>query len=66
MATLLPALENGILVGIGQSPWHTVQYFKTTGYNGKKDLEASENHRIAWKDVFSKPITGSRTNLRWV
>lgn len=39
------------------------RYFKTTGYNGKKDLKASENHRIAWRDVFSKPITGGPTSV---
>ena len=44
-------------------PMAQKQYFKTTGYNGKKDLEASENHRIAWKDVFSKPITGGPTSV---
>lgn len=37
------------------------QFFKTTGYNGKKDLEATDQHRAAWKQAFSKPISGGPT-----
>ena len=30
----------------------------TTGYRGKKDLTATDKHRAAWREVFSKPIPG--------
>jgi len=34
------------------------KWFSTTGYRGKKDLTATDNHRAAWREVFSKPIPG--------
>jgi len=37
------------------------EWFKTTGYGGKKDLEATDAHRAAWKEAFSKPIPGGPT-----
>ena len=36
-------------------------FFATTGYGGKKDLQATEDHRQAWRDVFSRPIPGGPT-----
>ena len=36
-------------------------FFKTTGYNGKKDLVATDEHRKAWRDAFSEPITDGPT-----
>ena len=35
-----------------------MKYFKSTGYGGKKELVATDEHRAAWKEVFSKPIQG--------
>ena len=35
--------------------------FKTTGYGGRKDLTATDEHRAAWRTAFSKPITGGPT-----
>ncbi|MFN3193174.1 MAG: sulfatase family protein [Aureliella sp.] len=35
--------------------------FRSTGYKGKKDLQATEEQRRAWGDVFSKPIPGGPT-----
>lgn len=35
--------------------------FRTTGYRGKKDLVATDEHRAAWREVFSQPITGGPT-----
>ena len=35
--------------------------FRTTGYRGKKDLKATDEHRVAWREVFSKPIPGGPT-----
>ncbi len=35
--------------------------FRTTGYRGKKNLTATDEHRAAWKEVFSKPIPGGPT-----
>jgi len=35
--------------------------FRTTGYRGKKDLQATDEHRAAWREVFSKPIPGGPT-----
>ena len=32
--------------------------FRTTGYGGKKDLTATDEHRAAWREVFAKPIPG--------
>ncbi|MFT4550911.1 MAG: arylsulfatase A, partial [Verrucomicrobiales bacterium] len=32
--------------------------FRTTGYKGKKDITATDEHRQAWREVFSKPISG--------
>ena len=37
------------------------ELFRTTGYRGKKDLVATDEHRAAWKEVFSKPISGGPT-----
>ena len=33
-------------------------FFRTGGYGGKKDITATDEHRTAWKAVFSKPIPG--------
>ena len=35
--------------------------FRTTGYRGKKDLQATDEHREAWREVFSHPIPGGPT-----
>ena len=32
--------------------------FSSTGYRGKKNLSATDEQRAAWREVFSKPITG--------
>ena len=32
--------------------------FLTGGYNGKKDITATAEHRAAWHETFSQPITG--------
>ena len=32
--------------------------FLSTGYRGKKNLTATDEHRSAWREVFSKPIAG--------
>ena len=32
--------------------------FATTGYGGKKDLMATDEHRTTWRDVFSQSIPG--------
>ena len=37
------------------------KFFATTGYGGKKDLAATDAHRNAWREVFSKPIGGGPT-----
>ena len=37
--------------------------FRTTGYKGKKDLQATPDHRSAWRDVFSKRIPGGPTTV---
>lgn len=34
------------------------KFFKTTGYGGKKDLTATDEHRAAWHEMFSQPIPG--------
>lgn len=34
------------------------EFFKTTGYNGNKNLFASDEHRKAWKETFTKSIGG--------
>ena len=39
-------------------PEEKMKYFKSTGYGGKKELVATDEHRAAWKEVFSKPIQG--------
>ena len=39
-------------------PKDLLPLFRTTGYKGKKDLTATEEHRAAWKQVFSQPIPG--------
>lgn len=33
-------------------------YFRTGGYQGKKDIAATAEHRQAWRRSYSKPITG--------
>lgn len=35
--------------------------FRTTGYRGKKDLTATDEHRAAWRAAFSQPIPGGPT-----
>lgn len=37
--------------------------FRTTGYGGKKDLQATDEHRAAWREVFSKPIPGGPVDV---
>lgn len=37
------------------------EWFQTTGYKGKKALEATEQHRAAWERTFSQPIPGGPT-----
>ncbi len=37
------------------------QWFRTTGYRGKKDLQATDEHRTAWREAFSQPIPGGPT-----
>ena len=32
--------------------------FRTNGYGGKKALQATDEHRAAWREAFSKPIPG--------
>lgn len=32
--------------------------FTTTGYGGRKDITATDEHRAAWREVFSNPIPG--------
>ena len=32
--------------------------FSSTGYGGKKNIVATDEQRAAWREVFSKPITG--------
>lgn len=32
--------------------------FRTAGYKGKNDLQATDEHKAAWNEVFSKPISG--------
>jgi len=39
-------------------PTWSKKLFASTGYKGKKDLTATDNHRNAWREVFSKPIHG--------
>ncbi|MGB1925298.1 MAG: sulfatase-like hydrolase/transferase, partial [Rubripirellula sp.] len=33
-------------------------FFKTTGYNGKKEMVATAEHRRAWNETFSQTIEG--------
>lgn len=35
--------------------------FDTTGYGGEKNLPATDAHRSAWREAFSKPINGGPT-----
>lgn len=42
-------------------PKEKMPLFRTTGYRGKKDLQATDEHRTAWREVFSKPIPGGPT-----
>lgn len=35
--------------------------FKSTGYKGKKDLVATEEHKAAWRETFSQRIPGGPT-----
>lgn len=37
------------------------QFFRTTEYKGKKDVVATDEHRLAWKEAFSQPIPGGPT-----
>ena len=34
------------------------KWFNSTGYGGKKDLLATDDHRRVWAEVFAKPIPG--------
>ncbi|MEM7473776.1 MAG: arylsulfatase [Planctomycetota bacterium] len=34
------------------------ELFRTTGYKGKKDLEATDEQKAAWQETFSQPIPG--------
>lgn len=34
------------------------ELFRTGGYGGKKDIEATDEHRAAWRETFSQPIAG--------
>ncbi len=42
-------------------PTSKKMYFRTTGYKGKKDLSATDEHRTAWREVFSQAIPGGPT-----
>ncbi len=44
-----------------QIPAGTKKFFTTTGYRGRKNLRATDAHRAAWREVFSKPIRGGPT-----
>ncbi len=35
--------------------------FRTTGYRGKKNIQATDEHRAAWREAFSQPIPGGPT-----
>jgi arylsulfatase A-like enzyme len=39
------------------------RFFASGGYNGKKDLTATQEHRAAWQEVFSKRIPGGPTDV---
>lgn len=39
-------------------PGDQMKWFQTTGYGGKKDLTATDEHREAWASVFSQRIPG--------
>ena len=39
-------------------PAEKKKLFSSTGYGGKKNLAATDEHRAAWREVFSKPIAG--------
>jgi len=39
-------------------PVEKKKLFLSTGYRGKKNLTATDEHRSAWREVFSKPIAG--------
>lgn len=42
-------------------PAESKELFATPGRRGKKDLTATDEHRAAWREVFSKPIGGGPT-----
>lgn len=37
------------------------KWFQSGGYRGKKNRTATDEHRAAWREVFSKPIKGGPT-----
>ncbi len=37
--------------------------FATSGYGGRKDLEATDEHRAAWQETFSRPISGGPVDV---
>lgn len=39
------------------------EFFKTTGYGGKKDLTATDEHRAAWREAFSQSIPGGPVSV---
>jgi arylsulfatase A-like enzyme len=42
-------------------PANQKKLFASGGYRGKKELTATDEHRAAWREVFSKPIPGGPT-----
>ncbi len=38
-----------------------MEYFRTGGYGGKKDIQATNEHRSVWKRVFSQSLGGGPT-----
>ncbi|MDG2015108.1 MAG: arylsulfatase [Pirellulaceae bacterium] len=44
-------------------PKDNKKLFATSGYGGKKNLEVTDEHRVAWREAFSRPITGGPIDL---
>jgi len=44
-------------------PREKKKLFRSTGYGGKKELTATDEHRAAWREVFSQPIPGGPTEV---
>ena len=44
-------------------PVEKKKFFQTGGYGGKKDLMATDDHRTAWREVFSQPIPGGPVSV---